>query len=512
MSTSPQDEQTAVDPADVPLQVAREADPLRWWAMLFIGISQLMVVLDASIVNLALPTAKADLGIADADQQWVITAYTLTFGGLLLLGGRIADYIGRKRAFIIGLIGFAGASLIGGMAFSPLMLFGARALQGVFAALLAPAALSLVTVTFTDPKERAKAFGIFGAISGGGAAIGLLLGGVLTEYVSWRWCLAVNTPIAIIATLGAMKYVRESKAHGNTSYDIPGAITATLGLTSLVYGFTLAAPKRGQTSANWSEPNTLLFLGLGVVLLVSFVLIELRTENPLLPMRLPLERNRGGAYLSTMFVGAGLFSMFLFLGLYLQVIKGFSPVMAGLAFLPFSIGIALTAGVAANLLPKVGPRPLMVPGLILAALGLFWLTTLTPESPYLTHVLPSMVVMSVGMAFSFIPTASTALHGVGSHDAGVASALINTSQQVGGSIGAALLNTVAVTATTGYLTTNAAAGEAAWPSALTYGYTRAFLVGGFLLVTAAIVVFALVRIGRESLQERDDEATVVHAA
>lgn len=493
--------------AQTTLAPPRELDPLRWWAMLFIGISQLMVVLDASIVNLALPTAKVELGIADADQQWVVTAYTLTFGGLLLLGGRIADYVGRKRVFIIGLIGFAVASLLGGLAFSPGSLFAARALQGVFAALLAPAALSLVTVTFTEPKERAKAFGIFGAIAGGGAAIGLLLGGVLTEFASWRWCLAVNTPIAIVASLGALRFIRESRAHGNTSYDIPGAITVTLGLTSLVYGFTIAAPRAGQTSANWTEPNTMLFLGAGVALLVAFVLIELRTANPLLPMRVPLERNRGGAYLSTMFVGAGLFSMFLFLGLYLQVIKGFSPVTAGLAFLPFSIGMILTAGVAANLLPKVGPRPLMVPGLLLAAAGLFWLATLEPDSSYWTHVLPSMVVMSVGMAFSFIPTAATALHAVGSHDAGVASALINTSQQIGGSIGAALLNTVAVTATTAHMAANAAAGVTAMPAALTRGYAQAFLVGGFLLVTAAVVVFALVRVGRESLQESGDEDT-----
>ncbi len=485
-----------------------EKDPLRWKAMLFIGISQLMVVLDASIVNLALPSAKKALHISEVNQQWMITAYTLTFGGLLLLGGRIADYVGRKRTFIIGLLGFALASLLGGIAPTAGVLFAARALQGAFAALLAPAALSLVSVIFTDPRERAKAFGIFGAIAGGGAAIGLLLGGVLTEYASWRWCLAVNTPISVVAVLGALRYIRESKATGNTSYDIPGAVTVTLGLVSLVYGLTKAAPKQGDATAHWTEPTTLVFLVAGVLLLTAFVLIERRSANPLLPLRVALERNRGGAYLSSLIIGAGLFSMFLFLGLYLQVIKGFSPIRAGFAFLPFSLGIILTAGIASNLLPKLGPRPLMVPGMVSAAAGLFWLSFLKYDSPYLTHVLPAMVLMSVGMAFVFIPTASTALHGVGHHDAGVASALINASQQVGGSIGAALLNTVAVTVTAGYLTTHLPPGPTTAAEALTAGFTRAFLVSTVLMLVAAVVVLVLIRIGKESLQERDDEVPV----
>jgi EmrB/QacA subfamily drug resistance transporter len=471
-----------------------EKDPLRWKAMIFIGISQLMVVLDASIVNLALPSAKRALGISDANQQWVITAYTLTFGGLLLLGGRIADYMGRKRAFLIGLIGFAVASLLGGIAPTAGVLFAARALQGAFAALLAPAALSLVSVIFTDPRERAKAFGIFGAIAGGGAAIGLLLG--------------VNTPISIIAALGAIRFIRESKAPGNTSYDVPGAITVTLGLVSLVYGLTKAAPKPGDISAHWTEPATLAFLVTGVVLLIAFVLIELRTSNPLLPMRVALERNRGGAYLSSLITGAGLFSMFLFLGLYLQVIKGFSPIRAGFAFLPFSIGIILTAGVASYLLPKLGPRPLMVPGLLMAASGLYWLTFLKYDSAYLTHVLPAMLLMSVGMAFVFIPTASTALHGVGHHDAGVASALINASQQVGGSIGAALLNTVAVTVSASYIASHLPPTTTTQYEALTAGYTKAFMVSTGLMLLAAVVVLALIRIGKESLQEQDDDVPV----
>jgi EmrB/QacA subfamily drug resistance transporter len=477
---------------------------MRWKAMMVIALSQLMVVLDASIVNLALPSAKADLGISDVDQQWVLTAYTLTLGSLLLLGGRVADYMGRKRAFIVGLLGFAAVSALGGIAPTPEVLFAARAGQGAFAALLAPAALALITVTFLDPAERAKAFGVFGAISGGGAAIGLLLGGVLTEFASWRWCLAVNTPIAIVAALGAVRFVRESKAPGNTSYDIPGALTATLGLLSLVYGFTLAAPKRGDVRGNWGEPETIAFLGAGVVLLIAFVVIETRVANPLLPMRVPLERNRGGSYLASLIVGAGLFAMFLFLGLYLQVIQGYSPVQAGFAFLPFSVGIILTAGIASRLLPRLGPRPLMLPGLLVSAAGMFWLSTLEVDSAYATHVLPSMILLSVGMAFVFIPMATTALHGVGSHDAGVASALINASQQVGGSIGAALLNTVAVTVTAGFLADNAALGAAAVPVGLTEGFARAFLVGGMLLLVGAVVVAAFIRIGKESLVESPD--------
>jgi EmrB/QacA subfamily drug resistance transporter len=489
---------------------APPTDPNRFRALAVIAIAQLMIVLDASIVNLAIPSATEDLGIAPANVQWIVTAYTLAFGGLLLLGGRIADYWGRKRTFQVGLLGFAAASLLGGLAPSEELLIAARALQGAFAALLAPAALALITVTFHEPKERAKAFGVIGAISGGGAAIGLLLGGVLTQYLSWRWCLAVNTPIAIITALAARRFVRESRAEGNTTYDVPGAITATVGLIALVYGFTQAAPDGYQDTANWTEPSTLAWFAVAAVLLVSFVVIETRTANPLLPLRIVLERNRGGAYLAALITGAGLFAMFLFLGLYLQIILQFSPVKAGFAFLPFSLGIILAAGIAANLLPKVGPRPLMVPGLLAGAAGMFWLSRLEPDSSYWTGVLPAMLVMSVGMAFNFIPTASLALHGVQHHDAGVASAVINTSQQVGGSLGTAVMNTVAVTATSAYLAANAAMGEAALPAALTHGYTRGFLLGGTLLLVAAVVVLVLVRIGPSAVADEEEPMTPVH--
>ena len=477
-------------------------DPRRWYALGVIAIAQLMVVLDSSIVNLALPSAKADLGISDANQQWVVTAYTLAFGGLLLLGGRVADYVGRKRMFIIGLLGFAGASALGGLAPTQGLLFAARALQGGFGAFLVPAALSLLTVTFHDPKERAKAFGVYGAIAGGGAAIGLLLGGVLTQYASWRWCLLVNVPIALLAVAGALKELKESKAGGNTRYDIPGAVTVTGGLIALVYAFTQAAPKAAGDPSRWTDPTTLAWFAAAALLLVSFFVIETRTQHPLLPTRVLLDRNRGGSYLVQLIVGIGLFGMFLFLSLYLQVVHGYSPLQAGFAFLPFSAGVILTAGVAANLLPKVGLRPLMVPGLLLAAAGLLLLSRLTPTSSYATHVLPSMIMMSVGLALVFIPVASTALHAIGGHDAGVASALINTSQQVGGSLGIALLNTVAAASTTTYLASHQVLPPPV-KAALTHGYTQAFMVGAGFLLVAAMVAGLLITIGKAAAAEND---------
>lgn len=473
--------------------------PDRWRTLLVIAIAQLMVVLDSSIVNIAIPSAKADLGITDANQQWVITAYTLAFGSLLLLGGRIADFVGRKKIFIIGLLGFAAASALGGIASTQALLFASRGLQGVFGALLAPAALSIVSVTFTDPKERARAFGVYGAISGGGAAIGLILGGALTEYFSWRWCLGVNVPIAVAAALLAIKYVHESKAGGDHSYDLPGVLTASAGLFALVYGFNEAATK------GWSDATTLTFLGVAAILLVVFVLIETKVANPLMPMRVVTERNRGGSYLGSLVVGAGLFSMFLFLGLYLQTVLGYTPLRSGFAFLPFTAGIIVFAGIASQLLPKFGPRPLMVPGLVAAAVGLLLLTRITPETSYVTHVLPSLLIMSSGMALVFIPLSTTSLHGVGNRDAGVASALLNTSQQVGGSLGTALLNTVAATAATSYMASNP---DKAPTFGITHGFTVAFTVSSALLLVGAVVLFFFINIGKEAVVET--EGAIAH--
>ena len=478
------------------------ADPRRWLALGVIAVAQLMVVLDASIVTIALPSAQTALNISDADRQWVVTAYTLAFGGLLLLGGRIADYVGRKRVFVIGLIGFAVASALGGIAGNAALLFGARALQGAFAALLAPAALSLITVTFTQPRERASAFGVYGAISGAGAAIGLILGGVLTEYASWRWCLLVNVPIAIGTALGAVAVVRESKAAGDNTYDVPGAVLATGGLVAIVYGFTEAA----KPDAGWSAGSTVGLLVGGVVLLAAFVVVELRTTHPMLPLRIVVNRNRGGAFLSALLVSAGLFAMFLFLAFYFQQNLGYSPVKSGLAFLPFSGGVAVAAGIASAVLPRIGAKPVMLVGALMGSVGLAYLTRLGSDSSYLTHVLPAELLMSLGMGLVFVAQTTLALHGVGEHDAGVASAMLNTSQQIGGALGTALLNTLYASAVTSYLATHPATSAAVLGEATISGYHRAFLVGAVFLAAALVVTAVLVNAKKSELSKPEGAA------
>jgi EmrB/QacA subfamily drug resistance transporter len=479
-----------------------EPDPKRWLALAVIAIAQLMVVLDASIVTIALPSAQHALHISTDNRQWIVTAYTLSFGSLLLLGGRIADYVGRKRIFIVGLLGFAGASALGGVSVNAPMLFGARALQGAFGALLAPAALSLITVTFTEVKERATAFGVYGAIAGGGAAIGLIMGGVLTQFASWRWCLLVNVPIAGVAALFAVPLIRESRAHGNTSYDLPGAATVTGGLVVLVYGFTRAA------ESGWLSGITLTCLGVAAVLLAAFVVIELRTKHPLLPLRVVLERNRGGSFLSSFMVGAGLLGMFLFLTYYFQGNLGYSALRAGFAFLPFSVGIIVAAGAASKILPRTGPRSLMTAGFAAAALGMVWLSRIGPHSSYAVHVLPAEILISLGMGLAFVPMSSTALFGVGQHDAGVASALVNTTQQVGGSLGTALLNTVAASVTATYLATRIHT-HANQQAGTVHGYTVGFLIGAVCLAIAALSSAFLITATREDIAEM---ATAIQAA
>ncbi|MDP9118474.1 MAG: MFS transporter [Actinomycetota bacterium] len=463
---------------------AAGADPRRWLALGIIAIAQLMVVLDASIVNIALPSAQKSLHITDANRQWVITAYALAFGGLLLLGGRVADFIGRKRAFVVGLVGFGLASAVGGIAQNQGELFAARALQGMFAALMAPAALSLVTITFTAPKERARAFAVYGGISGGGAALGLILGGVLTEYASWRWTLLVNTPIALLTAVAAFIVVRESRAEGTPSYDIPGVVTSTLGLVALVYGFTKA------NQSGWASPSTIGLLIAAVVLLASFIVIENRTAEPLLPPRVFTESNRAGAFLVALLSGLALFGMFLFLVYYMQGTLHYSAVKSGLAFLPFSAGIVVAAGIASNLLPRIGPRPLMFGGMAGAAVGMAWFTQIKVDSSFVTHVLPAEIVMSLGMGFAFVALSSTALIGVDDRDAGVASALVNTTQQIGGSLGTALLNTIAASATATYVASHH--GFAAQQVGNVHGYTTAFAWGLGALIIAAIVSLVLV--------------------
>ncbi|MCW2750965.1 MAG: transporter [Aeromicrobium sp.] len=479
-----------------------DVDPRRWLALVVIAVAQLMIVLDASIVNIALPSAQHALHISDANRQWVVTAYAVAFGGLLLLGGRIADFIGRKRAFVIGLIGFGVASAIGGLAQNQGELFSARALQGAFAALMAPAALSLITVTFNEPRERAKAFGVYGGISGGGAALGLILGGVLTEYASWRWTLLVNTPIAIGTAVAAVVLVRESRAEGKPRYDIPGVITSTLGLVALVYGFTKA------NESGWSANSTILLLVAAVVLLAAFVVIERNTAEPLLPPRVFTERNRAGAFLVALLIGLALFGMFLFLVYYMQGTLHYSAVKSGLAFLPFSVGIVVGAGVASGILPRVGPRPLMAGGTALAALGMLLFTQITVEPSYLSHVLPAEIIMSIGIGLAFVSLSSTALVGVADHDAGVASALVNTMQQVGGSLGTALLNTIAATATIHYVTDHGTGSAAA---GAVHGYTVAFTWSLGALILATVLALVLVTKQSTSATAEGDETPFEHA-
>ncbi|WP_406183263.1 MFS transporter [Streptomyces sp. NBC_01006] len=475
------------------------ADPSRWKALVFIALAQLMVVLDATIVNIALPSAQTDLGISDGNRQWVITAYALAFGGLLLFGGRIADKWGRKNAFIVGLIGFALASALGGAANGEAMMLGARALQGAFGALLAPAALSLLAVMFTDAKERAKAFGIYGAIAGGGGAVGLILGGFLTEYLNWRWTFFVNIPFAIIAAVGAWMIIREPVGGRNRApLDIPGVILSTTGLVALVYGFTRAE------SAGWSDALTVTMFVASAVLLAAFVLVESRVKSPLLPLRVLLERNRGGVYLSLGLAVIAMFGLFLFLTYYLQVVKGFSPVKTGFAFLPMIAGmITGSTQIGARLMTRVAPRLLMGPGFLLAATGMLLLTQLEVGSSYPALILPAQLLLGLGMGTAFMPAMSLATHGVNPADAGVASAMVNTSQQVGGAIGTALLNTIAASATTAYLTDHAAEAAAGGPAAkliqaqaMVEGYSSAIWWAVGILVASSTIALTLITTGR----------------
>ncbi|MEU6125102.1 MFS transporter [Streptomyces sp. NPDC047123] len=471
-------------------------DANRWKALVFIALAQLMVVLDATIVNIALPSAQQDLGISDGNRQWVITAYALAFGGLLLFGGRIADLWGRKRTFVTGLIGFAAASALGGAATGEAMMLGARALQGVFGALLAPAALSLLAVMFTDAKERAKAFGIYGAIAGGGGAVGLILGGFLTEYLNWRWTFFVNIPFAVIAALGAYFVIREPAGGRNRSpLDIPGVVLSTLGLVALVYGFTRAE------SEGWSDSVTITMFVASVVLLAAFVLTEAKVKSPLLPLRVLTERNRGGVYLSLGLAVIAMFGLFLFLTYYLQIVKGYSPVKTGFAFLPMIVGmITGSTQIGARLMTRVPPRLLMAPGFLLAGLGMLLLTQLEIGTSYAGLILPAQLMLGLGMGTAFMPAMSLATHGVEARDAGVASAMVNTSQQVGGAIGTALLNTIAASATTAYLTDHAAGAtnpRLLQAQAMVEGYTSAIWWAVGILVVSALIAATFITTGHQ---------------
>ncbi|MGY2120078.1 MFS transporter [Nocardia gipuzkoensis] len=443
---------TAIDRgAPAPQQAAsgrRGSHALRWWVLAVLGVAQLMVVLDATVVNIALPAAQQDLGFSDGDRSWVVTGYALAFGSLLLLGGRLSDLFGRRNTFIVGLVGFAVASAVGGAATSFEMLVASRVGQGVFGALLAPAALSLLTVTFIEPSERAKAFGIFGAVAGTGGAIGLLLGGALTEWASWRWVMFVNLAFAAVALVGAVLLLAKHASTERPKLDIPGTVVVTAGLFGIVYGFSHAE------SDGWTNGVTLAFLLGGAALIAVFAWLETRVAHPLLPMRIVLDRMRGTSYLTVFVMGIGMFAIFLFLTYYMQLTLGYSPIMTGVAFLPMVAAMVASSTTAPSLLlPKLGPKIVVSGGFLIAAAGMAWLTRIGLDTGYATHILPALILLGLGLGGAMAIAFQGATSGVQHEDAGVASAMINTSQQVGGSIGTALLSTIAASAATDYLST-----------------------------------------------------------
>ncbi len=474
-----------------PLTIEAVLDKRRWLALAIIALAQLMVVLDATIVNIALPHAQATLGIADADRSWVITAYTLTFGGLLLLGGRVADYWGRKRTFMVGLVGFAAASAVGGFAPTGEVLFTARAFQGAFGALLAPAALALLSVAFVEPRERARAFGVYGAIVGGGAAVGLILGGVLTEYLDWRWCMWVNIPIALLAGIAGIWGLRSSRARGRTSYDVGGAVLITVGLAGLVYGFTSAA----DPAYGWAHPYTLTFIVVSLMFVAGFVVHELViASRPLLPMRILGNLTRGGAYLVSLLAGAGLIGAALFMILYFQEVLAYTPLGAGLAALPVTASIFLAYPPATFLLTRWGAKPIMAAGAFIGAAGMLLLTRIGVAGDFWGTVLPGELVLGLGIGLIFVPLSNVALTGVHQRDAGVASAVVNASQQVGGSLGVAALSAVALQAGTAYvashLTSPAMLTAAFINQVKVHTFQVAFAWAAGFFVVAGIVVLA----------------------
>ncbi len=478
-------------------------------ALLTVAIAQLMVVLDATIVNVALPDIATSLHVkSNSDLSWIVTAYTLTFGGFLLLGGKIADRVGRRTVFMGGAVLFAVASMMGGLSGNLGLLIAARALQGIGGALMSPAALSLLTVVFKEGEERNRALGIWSAITAGGAALGLILGGVLTEYASWRWVLFVNVPIAVIAVIGALRFVPESKDERAQGFDIPGAVLVTGGLMSLVYALV-----KGN-DAGWGSFQTVGTLAVAAALLAGFVIVQVRSSAPLVPFRLFRSRSVAGADLGALLVGAGIFAIFFFLILWMQVINGYSPIKAGLAFLPMTVLIGVGAGIGSQLLGKIGPRPLLTVGPLLAASGLLMLgLRLQPDSSYVGTILPSLALVAGGMGFTFVALTSAAVAGVDPDDAGIASALLNAGQQVGGALGLAILTAVSSTKTKGVFPgieqaqgqlQQASASHAFTPAlqqlgakvndALVSGWSVGFVVGAAFLTAAAVVCTLLIRL------------------
>ena len=472
-------------------------DDRRWWVLAVVAVAQLMVVLDSTIVNIALPSAQHALGFANSDRQWVVTAYALSFGSLLLVGGRLGDMYSRQRVLIAGLIGFAIASAIGGAAVSFVMLVVARALQGAFGAILAPAALGTLVSTFRDPTERRRAFAVFGSVAVGGGAVGLILGGVLTQYLSWRYTLFVNLLFAAVAVAGALAYIRGNRPADPPRMDWPGAVLACAGLFLIVFGFS-----RAET-AGWTAALTLGSLILGAVLLAAFVVAEQRSSHPLLPMRVILDRTRGGSYVAVGITGISLFAIFLFLTFYMQQVKGYSPLTTGLLFLPLVAGI-LVASTLYSALPPIAPRLLVTAGMLLGAGGTAYLAQLTVTSSYLAGVLPPLIIMGLGFGLIFASAVNSATAGVPVQDSGVASALVNTMQQVGGSIGISVLSTITASATTSYLIAHHT-GPQAQAAAATHGYTLAFTISAALLGLGAILAILMLP-SRKRLEDLTSEA------
>ncbi len=462
------------------------AEPNRWAVLALLSVAQLMVVLDATIVTIAIPSAQKALGFSTESRQWIITAYALAFGSLLLLGGKLGDLFGRKWTLIGGLIGFSIASAIGGLAQSFGVLVAARTLQGAFGALLAPSALSLLTVTFEGSPDRPTAFGIFGAIAGGGASLGLILGGALTQILSWRWCLYVNLVIAIPTTIVALRLLINHAAPEREPIDIPGVLTSALGLFALVFGFSNAE------THSWTATATIVALAASPVLLTAFVLIERRVEYPLLPLHIIWDRSRGGAYTTIALAGAGIFAVFLFLTYFMQQQLGLSPLTTGLAFLPLTGVLVVTSTtVQTRVIQRTGVKPLVLIGMTFGAVGMFLFTRLTPSSGYATSVLPGLLILGVGMGCIFAPAFSTATLGVEGSEAGIASAMVNTSQQVGGSVGTSLLSTIFASAVASYAASHLHTVGLA-DAAAVHGYTTAFwwsvgiFVLGFLVASAIL--------------------------
>jgi EmrB/QacA subfamily drug resistance transporter len=478
----------------------------RWLVLVVVAVAQLMVVLDSTVVNIALPSAQRALGFPNSDRQWVVTAYALAFGSLLLVGGRLGDMYSRKWVFITGLIGFAVSSAIGGAAVSFEMLVAARTLQGAFGAILAPSALGTLVSTFQDPRERGRAFGVFGSVAAGGGGVGLILGGVLTQYLSWRWTLYINLVFAAIAVAGALAYMRSSRPANPPRMDWPGAVLACTGLFFIVFGFSHAE------TAGWTATLTIGSLVLGLLLLTGFVVAERRSSHPLLPLRVILDRTRGGSYVAVGLSGIAIFGVFLFLTFYLQDVKGYSPVTSGLAFLPMIGCILLSSNVSSIVtLPRFGPRVLITTGMLCGTAAMAYLTQLTVTSSYLVDILPALLVMGLGFGMIFAPAINTATAGVQRQDSGVASALVNTMQQVGGSIGTSLLSTIALTATTSYLVAHHT-GALAPAVAATHGYTVAFAVSAGIFGLGVILAITLLPSRQRLADLRAEAATAAEAA